>query len=90
MNDDTLTKRKPLHHEDAKAQNNHNTVIVLGRIYGRNHLLSSERLLNIYQMSGIVKNKFLFFIQSQIICLCVLFSQISFRLSAKDRLSGST
>ena len=57
MIDDTLTKRKPLHLEDAKAQFNHKTDIVLGRIYGLSHLLSSERLLNISQMQGDVKQK---------------------------------
>ena len=68
MIDGTLTKRKPLHREDAKAQNNQNTVIVLGRIYGLSHLLSSERLLNIYQTCGNVKEKIRFFQQNRNYC----------------------
>ena len=42
----------------TQRHNTIKTVIVLGRIYGLSHLLSSERLLNIYQTAGNVKNIF--------------------------------
>jgi hypothetical protein len=41
----------------TQRHNTIKTVIVLGRIYGLSHLLSSERLLNIYQTPGNVKRK---------------------------------
>ena len=39
-----------------RYKNNTEVVVVLGRIYGRSHLLSSERLTNIPESAGLVKD----------------------------------
>jgi hypothetical protein len=56
----TLIKKSPAS-KDAEAQKQSKLVDVLGRIYGRTHLLSSERSNNIPQAGGNVKPFFRLF-----------------------------